>query len=710
MYDELPGLTTATPAGDGSDVPDQCHRRVLFRVQRHWPHGRCLRRGEAVTFQRGRVAFPWEPDPALWDPNPNRGWRTSCATLFFSTRILSRRAMHRSPFVPVLVLSSFVVLAAPCGNATDATPPPPTSGVTKARGPVRRWPVRRGTGHPAATDERAHRRRRRAFPHRPCGGRCIPASGGVRGRTKGVARRSYRRLPHHAHRPTRSRSGAPRACPGLLSPGSGTPSPAGTSSRSSPGISRRPSSPTCSGSSSRSARASAGACISGRRSPQTATSAPRRTSGSSTYTSGALPFRSAATRRSSPPRGWASRSGRAGSTSIPWVTGFAYGPGGTSRAASTRAGISTRPTLACTWGPRWLAGARTDLSVLGSARRSLVAGSADYDALGSRFEVRRRLTPRVSVTGRASWHDRRYREDLKLDGPARDLSLSGSWAATPTVRLDGALGYGTERPELVRNRNTSRWLRVGVQKALPRGFAVGASAQVRWTDYEGEWPPHTPPGELRKDRTRTLSASVHHRRFTLFGFSPELAVTNEAPHHERAALRLQEELRRASFRPPVLTRNSARRWLRSTSTVPVTTERAFGSTLEVSDRLAVERGIGVGLGSELRGQRDRWLDAQAKGSGGVDPCVCQRNDERRHGGPARQMLGRPRLGATRASVPRACTAASRPTLWSGATISAGGDNWNCRSAEPRGQGRRSRILRLLSSLWACGGAARRLST
>ena len=178
-------------------------------------------------------------------------------------------------------------------------------------------------------------------------------------------------------------------------------------------------------------------------------------------------------------------------------------------------------------GPRWLADARTDLSLLGSARRSLVAGTGDYDALGGRFEARRWLTPRASVTGRVSWHDRRYREDRHLDGPARDLSLSASWVATPTVRLDGALGYGTERPEFVPNRNTSRWARVGAEVALPRGFGIGASAQLRWTDYEGEWPPHTPPGELREDRTRTLSASVHHRRFTLFGFSPQLAVTNE---------------------------------------------------------------------------------------------------------------------------------------------------------------------------------------
>ena len=99
--------------------------------------------------------------------------------------------------------------------------------------------------------------------------------------------------------------------------------------------------------------------------------------------------------------------------------------------------------------------------------------------------------------------------------------------ATPTVRLNGALGYGRERPGLLRSRNVSRRMRLGAQVALPRGFEVGAFGQLRWTDYKGEWPPHTPPGEIREDRTRTLSASVHHRRFTLYGFSPELVVTNE---------------------------------------------------------------------------------------------------------------------------------------------------------------------------------------
>ena len=178
-------------------------------------------------------------------------------------------------------------------------------------------------------------------------------------------------------------------------------------------------------------------------------------------------------------------------------------------------------------GPRWLAGVRTDVSVLGSARRRLVAGSGDYDELGLRAEAARRLTLRTSANVRASWHDRRYRTGGSLDGPILDLSLGGSWVVTPTVRLNGAVGYGRERPGLVRNRNASRWVRAGFRKALPRGFSVGGSAQIRWTDFEGEWFPNTPVGEYREDRTRTLSASAHHRRFTLFGFSPEVALTHE---------------------------------------------------------------------------------------------------------------------------------------------------------------------------------------
>ena len=151
----------------------------------------------------------------------------------------------------------------------------------------------------------------------------------------------------------------------------------------------------------------------------------------------------------------------------------------------------------------------------------------DNRELGARLEVGRRLTPAVTVFGNASWHDRRYRTQSHLDGPVWDASLRGSWVATPTVRAQLSAGYGGQRSERKRERNGSRWVGADVSVTLPLGFTVGGGGEVRWTDFDDEWFPNTPPGENRADRTHSLRLSVHNRAFTLYGFSPELVAVYE---------------------------------------------------------------------------------------------------------------------------------------------------------------------------------------
>ena len=178
-------------------------------------------------------------------------------------------------------------------------------------------------------------------------------------------------------------------------------------------------------------------------------------------------------------------------------------------------------------GPRWLAGANTEVSLLANVRRRWMGAGPENDDLGLRAEAGHRFSRRVTANAGASWHDRRYRIRTSLDGPVVDFSLGGTWVITPTVRADAAAGYGRERPETERFRHTRRWLRAGVTVALPLGFTVGGSGQFRWTDYEGNWFPFTSEGEPREDRTRSLRVSVHNRAFTLYGFSPQLSVVNE---------------------------------------------------------------------------------------------------------------------------------------------------------------------------------------
>ena len=134
----------------------------------------------------------------------------------------------------------------------------------------------------------------------------------------------------------------------------------------------------------------------------------------------------------------------------------------------------------------------------------------------------------MTLSAHASWHDRRYRLREFLDGPLLAASLSASWVVTPTVRADAAVGFGRERTEAESWRNRSRWVRAGVTVALPLGFTAGGSVQVRRTEYEGRWFPFVRErGRSREDRTRTLSASLYHRAFTVYGFSPQLVVTKD---------------------------------------------------------------------------------------------------------------------------------------------------------------------------------------
>ena len=178
-------------------------------------------------------------------------------------------------------------------------------------------------------------------------------------------------------------------------------------------------------------------------------------------------------------------------------------------------------------GPRWLVGANAEASLLANVQRRWTAGAPYYDALGARLEAARRLSRRVTANARASYHDRSYRTSTFLDGPVADVMLGGNWIVSSTVRADAALGWGKERTESERWRHQRKWLRMGVSVALPRGFTVGGSGEMRWTDYEGNWFPHTSGGESREDRTRSLRLSVYNRAFAWMGFSPRLSLVHE---------------------------------------------------------------------------------------------------------------------------------------------------------------------------------------
>ena len=90
-------------------------------------------------------------------------------------------------------------------------------------------------------------------------------------------------------------------------------------------------------------------------------------------------------------------------------------------------------------------------------------------------------------------------------------------------------GYERDHASSEHWRSLSRRMRVGASLALPLGFTLGTSAQMRRTHYEGNGCVHQVLDcRQRLDRTRTFSISVLNRAFTLFRFSPQLALIHEA--------------------------------------------------------------------------------------------------------------------------------------------------------------------------------------
>lgn len=183
--------------------------------------------------------------------------------------------------------------------------------------------------------------------------------------------------------------------------------------------------------------------------------------------------------------------------------------------------------LAAHAGLRWLLGNETEVSLLSSARRQWVGGDMQWRAVGSRLESSHRLSRRFLVRTQASYHQRSYDEDIHLDGPRGNLSLSALWQATPTVRLEASVGATQEQTEQERHRNAGQSVGLGASVDLPRGLTMGVHGDSLWTAYGGNWYPYTSSGQSRRDQTRILSISLFHRGFTVQGFSPKLVLTRE---------------------------------------------------------------------------------------------------------------------------------------------------------------------------------------
>ena len=185
--------------------------------------------------------------------------------------------------------------------------------------------------------------------------------------------------------------------------------------------------------------------------------------------------------------------------------------------------------LAAHTGPRWLVNPITEISLLATAHRQWLGSHPYVDELGGRLEIDRRLTARIWARGTVAYRERDNKQRDFLNGPQLSLTGTLAWTPAPVLRVHWTVGYDRDHAASEHWRNLSRWVRVVTSLALPLGFTLGTSAQMRRTHFDGSGAVHlTLDRKPRFDRTLSFSVSILNRAFTLFRFSPQLALIHEA--------------------------------------------------------------------------------------------------------------------------------------------------------------------------------------
>ena len=153
-------------------------------------------------------------------------------------------------------------------------------------------------------------------------------------------------------------------------------------------------------------------------------------------------------------------------------------------------------TLSGHVGPRWLIGRTSEASLLLSGLHHWTGSGIEepsHHDIGFRFEGRHRIEPADDVERAAivaPSQIRRTRGSRRAEH--RCLGRRGLAGVGDDAHRRGRIGWGRERTEMERWRNSRRWVRLGATAVLPWGFTVGGSGTLRWTAYEGNWAPFVP--------------------------------------------------------------------------------------------------------------------------------------------------------------------------------------------------------------------------
>ena len=168
------------------------------------------------------------------------------------------------------------------------------------------------------------------------------------------------------------------------------------------------------------------------------------------------------------------------------------------------------------------------MSLLATASQRWWGGSSfNYD-YGARLEVEHRVFAGLRLSGRALWSDRKYQQQKFLEGPLMVFSLGARYVPFPIMQVNLLVGYQQQEAALHGLEQCRVLDAGGHERGVAVGLYRGPQRRVPVDGLRGPGGfrscPITLPAE---DQTRILQATLLNRAITVYGFSPQIAFSNQ---------------------------------------------------------------------------------------------------------------------------------------------------------------------------------------
>lgn len=177
-----------------------------------------------------------------------------------------------------------------------------------------------------------------------------------------------------------------------------------------------------------------------------------------------------------------------------------------------------------------------ELSLLGTVSKRWYGSHAYNHSIGGRVEGSYQITPRTALSAAVTAQQLSYRRAADKDGHLFSVFATAYYALTPSSAATFKLGLSRQSANYAAYSNRGGFIAAGYYRDMPWGFSAYVEPSFAMVDYDEILAGF---GELRSDRTKSLTLALLNRKLVLSRFTPRVSYVFTDQHSSLSLYRFK---------------------------------------------------------------------------------------------------------------------------------------------------------------------------